>query len=70
MAQQLDIPRGTVSSRAYALQQQSKISARSKGGTYPRQTPPNTKAFPSTSAEISADLRHWTNAAACPSYCG
>jgi hypothetical protein len=37
MAQQLGIPRGTVSSRAYTLVRQGKIQARPKGGNYPRQ---------------------------------
>jgi DNA-binding transcriptional MocR family regulator len=36
LAQQLGIPRGTVSSRAYALAKQGKISPRPKGGNYPR----------------------------------
>jgi DNA-binding transcriptional MocR family regulator len=37
MAQALGIPRGTVSSRAYTLVRQGKITARPKGGQYPRQ---------------------------------
>ena len=37
IAQALGIPRGTVGSRAHALQRQGKIQARPKGGNYPRQ---------------------------------
>jgi DNA-binding IclR family transcriptional regulator len=37
IAQQLGIPPGTVSSRAYTLARQGKIQARPKGGNYPRQ---------------------------------
>ena len=37
IAQALGIPRGTVSSRAYALVRQGKIQPRPKGGKYPRQ---------------------------------
>jgi DNA-binding transcriptional MocR family regulator len=37
MAQALGIPRGTVGSRAYALQRQGKIQPRPKGGNYPMQ---------------------------------
>jgi hypothetical protein len=37
IAQQLDIPRGTVASRAYTLVRQGKIQARPKGGAFPHQ---------------------------------
>jgi hypothetical protein len=37
IAQQLGIPRGTVSSRAHTLVRQGKIQPRPKGGNYPRQ---------------------------------
>jgi hypothetical protein len=37
MGRQLGIPRGTVSSRAYALQRQGKIQPRPRGGAYPMQ---------------------------------
>jgi hypothetical protein len=37
IAQRLDIPKGTVQSRAHRLQQQGKIQPRGRGGAYPRQ---------------------------------
>jgi hypothetical protein len=58
IAQQLGIPRGTVSSRASALAKQGKIQPRPRGGNYPRQhalaRPEDPPATPTTRSVQSA----------------
>jgi DNA-binding transcriptional MocR family regulator len=67
IARALGIPRGTVSSRAHALQRQGKIQPRPRGGAYPAQKAlarsdgtPTAPTSPVAPAAERKDIQQWT----------